>query len=76
MEWNQIVQRQREGRGVEGGPIPEKNTMTTKLFENDASVQTAAEAKSGNLIINLSFCFVVPDSLSSSFSREKTLFER
>ena len=76
MEWNQIVQRQREGRRVEGGSIPEKNTMTTKFFENDASVQTAAEAKSGNLIINLSFCFVVPDSLSSSFSREKTLFER
>ena len=39
MEWNQIVQRQREGRRVEEGPIPEKNTMTTKLFENDASVQ-------------------------------------
>ena len=76
MEWNQIVQCQREGRGVEGGPIPEKNTMTTKFFENDASVQPAAAVKPGNLITNLSFCFVVPDSLSSSFSREKTLFER
>ena len=42
----------KKGAELTGDPF---RRMTRKLFENDASVQTAAEAKSGNLIINLSF---------------------